>query len=107
MLAIAIVAVIVFSAPALLAQSAQPADTVVVFEAGSLAGPIAAAAAGFTARTGIAVKTESGGSLAQARKLTVEHRIPDVIALADANVIPALLIPRYAAWYGFRLIGDL
>ncbi len=81
------------------AQSAPSADTVLIFEAGSLAGPIAAAAAGFTARTGIPVKTESGGSLAQARKLTVEHRIPDVIALADANVIPALLIPRYASWY--------
>jgi molybdate/tungstate transport system substrate-binding protein len=72
---------------------------VLIFEAGSLAGPIAAAAAAFTALTGIPVQTESGGSLAQARKLTVEQRIPDVIALADANVIPALLIPRYAGWY--------
>lgn len=92
-------AAILIVAPALTAQSAGVPDTLLIFEAGSLAGPIAAAATGFTARTGIAVKTESGGSLAQARKLTVEHRIPDVIALADANVIPALLIPRHARWY--------
>jgi molybdate/tungstate transport system substrate-binding protein len=104
-IAFSLACAILFRAPALSAQAAQsvqaaqPTDTVLIFEAGSLAGPIAAAAAGFTARTGIAVKTESGGSLAQARKLTVEHRIPDVIALADADVIPALLIPRYAAWY--------
>jgi molybdate/tungstate transport system substrate-binding protein len=95
----AALAAILCSVPELPAQAALPADTVLIFEAGSLAGPIAAAAAGFTARTGIPVKTESGGSLAQARKLTVEHRIPDVVALADANVIPALLIPRYASWY--------
>ena len=98
-IAFAIASAALVHAPSLPGQSARPADTVLVFEAGSLAGPIAAAAAGFTARTGIAVKTESGGSLAQARKLTVEQRIPDVIALADANVIPALLIPRYATWY--------
>jgi molybdate/tungstate transport system substrate-binding protein len=95
----ALAAAILIGAPALTAQSAGVPDTLLIFEAGSLAGPIAAAAAGFTARTGIAVKSESGGSLAQARKLSVEHRVPDVIALADANVIPALLIPRHARWY--------
>ncbi len=85
--------------PALVAQSAGAADTLLIFEAGSLAGPIAAAAAGFTARTGIVVRSESGGSLAQARKITEQHRVPDVIALADAMLIPELLIPRYASWY--------
>jgi molybdate/tungstate transport system substrate-binding protein len=81
------------------ARSSAPPDTVVIFEAGSLVSPIGSVAAGFTARTGIAVRTESGGSLAQARKLTVDHRIPDILALADAEVIPRLVIPRYASWY--------
>ncbi len=98
-LAFAGFAAMLLCATGLPAQTTAPRDTVLIFEAGSLAGPIAAAAAGFTARTGIPVRTESGGSLAQARKITVEHRVPDVIALADANVIPALLIPRYANWY--------
>jgi molybdate/tungstate transport system substrate-binding protein len=93
------VAVTLVRTPALAAQSAGAADTLLIFEAGSLAEPIAAAAAGFTARTGIVVRSESGGSLAQARKITVEHRAPDVIALADAQLIPELLIPRYASWY--------
>ena len=85
--------------PSLAAQGSAPPDTIVIFEAGSLVSPIGAVAAGFTARTGIAVRSESGGSLAQARKLTVEHRIPDILALADAEVIPQLLIPTYTGWY--------
>ena len=92
------VAVLLITRP-LAAQKSAPADTVVIFEAGSLVSPIGAVAADFTARTGIAVRTESGGSLAQARKLTVEHHAPDIVALADADVIPQLLIPRFASWY--------
>ena len=98
-LAVAMLAAVLLLADALAAQSAGPADTVVIFEAGSLVAPIGAVAAGFTARTGIAVRTESGGSLDQARKLTIHDRIPDIIALADADLIPPLLIPRYARWY--------
>jgi molybdate/tungstate transport system substrate-binding protein len=86
--------------PALLsAQGGASADTVIIFEAGSLAGPIDAVAAGFTERTGIPVRTESGGSLEQVRKITVHGRTPDIIALADANIIPQLLVPAHARWY--------
>jgi molybdate/tungstate transport system substrate-binding protein len=83
----------------LVAQTTVGADTIIIFEAGSLVGPVGAVAAGFTEREGIHVRTESGGSLEQVRKLTVHGRIPDIIALADADVIPQLLVPAHARWY--------
>ncbi|MGH7626239.1 MAG: extracellular solute-binding protein [Gemmatimonadaceae bacterium] len=81
------------------AQCSATGDTILVFEAGSLSAPVGAAAALFTARTSVPVRAESGGSVAQARKLTVSHRIPDLIALADDAIIPRVLMPAYARWY--------
>lgn len=81
------------------AQCRATGDSILVFEAGSLSAAVGAAAATFTARTGVPVRAETGGSLAQARKLTVNHRIPDLIALADDAIIPRLLMPTYARWY--------
>jgi molybdate/tungstate transport system substrate-binding protein len=34
-----------------------------------------------------------------ARKLTELGKIPDVLGVADYNLIPALLIPRFTTWY--------
>jgi molybdate/tungstate transport system substrate-binding protein len=34
-----------------------------------------------------------------ARKLTELGKIPDVLGVADYNVIPALLVPRFTTWY--------
>ena len=42
---------------------------------------------------------ESSGSLEAARKLTELDKIPDVLAVADYNVIDDLLRPKYATWY--------
>ncbi|HWG53443.1 MAG TPA: substrate-binding domain-containing protein [Gemmatimonadaceae bacterium] len=81
------------------AQCSATGDTILVFEAGSLSAPMGAAAALFTARTSVPVRAESGGSVAQARKLTVSQRIPDLIAVADDAIIPRLLMPAYARWY--------
>ena len=53
----------------------------------------------FAARTHAVIQRESGGSLEHARKITELHRIPDVIALADEEVFPQLLVPQYASWY--------
>ncbi|MFL5576699.1 MAG: extracellular solute-binding protein, partial [Gemmatimonadaceae bacterium] len=58
----------------------------------------------FAARKGregtrVAVEQESAGSLETARKLTELGRVPDVIALADAEVFPQLLVPSHVAWY--------
>ena len=71
----------------------------VVYAAGSLARPLRAALDSFTAITHIAVDLETSGSLETARKLTELGKIPDVIALADEEVFPQLLMPRFTSWY--------
>ena len=75
------------------------ADTLVIFIAASLTKPMQPALDSFTARTGIVIQRESGGSLEHARKVTELHRIPDLLLLADADVFPRLLSPRYTTWF--------
>jgi molybdate/tungstate transport system substrate-binding protein len=75
------------------------ADTLLIFIAASLTKPIQPMLDTFTARTGIVIERESGASLEHVRKITELHRIPDVLLLADADIIPRLLIPKYASWY--------
>ena len=53
----------------------------------------------FAARTGIHYQIEPGASLEIARRVTELGRRPDVIALADPEVFPKLLMPRYTTWY--------
>jgi molybdate/tungstate transport system substrate-binding protein len=79
----------------------QPAErgTIVAFNAGSLARPLRAALDTFARRTGVAVQQENAGSLETARKLTELGKIPDVIALADHEVFPQLLVPEHVSWY--------
>ena len=76
-------------------------DTLVVFNAGSLANPMRAALDTFAARQHVRVQQENAGSLETARKLTELHQIPDVIALADYEVFPNVLMrpPAYVSWY--------
>lgn len=72
----------------------------VVFNAGSLALGFKELLAEFAARhAGTIPNQESSGSLEAARKLTELGKIPDVIAVADYNVITKLLIPRFATDY--------
>lgn len=71
----------------------------IVFNAGSLARPLRAALDSFAAREGVAVQQENAGSLETARKLTDLGKIPDVIALADQEVFPQLLMPAHTSWY--------
>jgi molybdate/tungstate transport system substrate-binding protein len=71
----------------------------VVFTAGSLARPMRAALDSFAAREGVTYELESAGSLETARKLTELGKIPDVIALADEDVFPKVLMPAHATWY--------
>src|SRR5215204_3154522 len=81
------------------AAMASRADTVVVFTAASLAVPIRAALDSFARQTGAVVQQENGASLELARRITELGRVPDVIALADQEVFPQLLVPRAASWY--------
>lgn len=73
--------------------------TLTVLHAGSLARSLRAALDTFTARTSIPVATISSGSLEAARRVTELHDIPDVIALADEEVFPSLLMPRDVSGY--------
>ncbi len=75
------------------------ADVLVVYNAGSLARPIRAALDTFAAREGVRIEQESAGSLESARKLTELGKIPDVIALADAEVFPRFLMPTHVDGY--------
>ena len=71
----------------------------VVYNAGSLARPIRAALQEYARRESVVVEQESAGSLETARKITELGKVPDVIALADPEVFPALLIPAHVRWY--------
>lgn len=80
-------------------RAASEPDRLVVFAAGSLARPLRAALDTFAARTKTRIDLESAGSLETARKLTELGKIPDVMALADEEVFPQLLMPRFTTWY--------
>jgi molybdate/tungstate transport system substrate-binding protein len=75
------------------------ADTVVVFDAGTLALPIKAVFDSFATRSPAVLVQENAGSLETARKLIDLGRVPDVIALADYEIFPRLLVPQQTAWY--------
>jgi molybdate/tungstate transport system substrate-binding protein len=79
--------------------SGAPADTVVVFDAGTLALPIKAVFDSFAVRNPAVLVQENAGSLETARKLIDLGRVPDVIALADYAIFPRLLMPQQTAWY--------
>lgn len=78
----------------------EAATPLVVYNAGSLSRPFAELLRAFAERhPGVVPAQENSGSLEAARKLTELAKIPDVIAVADYNVIPALLMPTYTGWY--------
>jgi molybdate/tungstate transport system substrate-binding protein len=81
------------------AATAAHRDTVVVFAAASLSGTMKSALDTFARRTGAVVAEEHGASLELARRITELKRVPDVIALADQEVFPDLLMGRYTSWY--------
>ena len=89
----------VFTLAGCTGRAASEPDRLVVFAAGSLARPLRAALDTFAAQTNTRIDLESAGSLETARKLTELGKTPDVIALADEEVFPQLLMPRFTTWY--------
>jgi molybdate/tungstate transport system substrate-binding protein len=71
----------------------------VVYTAGSLARPMRAALDEFVVREHVSYQLENAGSLETARKLTELGKIPDIVALADQEVFPDLLMPGQTTWY--------
>lgn len=70
-----------------------------VFAAGSLARPMRAALDSFRTRSGTPYTLESAGSLELARRLTDLGKRADIVALADEEVFPRLLMPANGTWY--------
>src|SRR5690606_7788396 len=77
----------------------EPARTLTVFNAGSLARPMRAVLDTFARREQVTIAQENAGSLESARKLTELGKIPDIIALADADVFPQYLVPTHVGGY--------
>lgn len=91
--------VAVFACGACGGREAPTSRVIVVYNAGSLARPLRAALDSFAAPRGVEVQQENAGSLETARKLTELGRTPDVVALADDEVFPRLLMPKYVSWH--------
>src|SRR5262249_43515352 len=72
----------------------------IVFNAGSLAAPMGDLLRAFVRlHPGVEPEQESSGSLDAARKITELGKACDLLAVADYEVIPSLLVPQYAEWY--------
>lgn len=81
------------------ATGASADETLIVFNAGSLHLPLRRALDTLVAREHFVLAQEPAGSLETARKLTELDRIPDIVALADYEVFPNLLMPQQVTWY--------
>ncbi len=78
----------------------SPQGKLIIFNAGSLTAPVADLLREFARlRPGVEPEQESSGSLDAARKITELGKPCDVLAVADYEVIPSLLVPQYADWY--------
>jgi molybdate/tungstate transport system substrate-binding protein len=78
------------------ATSEQP---FVVYNAASLTRPMRAVLDSFVVRTGSRYVQESASSLELVRRLTELQSTPDVLALADPDLFPTLLEPRFTTWH--------
>ena len=96
----AVLATAVLAAVPVCSSSREAAgDLLVVYTAGSLSRPMRAALDSFALQTHVTYQLESAGSLETARKLTELKKIPDIVALADEDVFPKLLMPAHTTWY--------
>jgi molybdate/tungstate transport system substrate-binding protein len=87
-------------APSTALTQTPPEGPLVVFNAGSLAKPFNDLLQAFKRRhPEVEPAQENSGSLEAARKLTELGKIPDIIGVADYNVISKILIPEHAGWY--------
>lgn len=75
-----------------------PPAPITIFAAASLARPLRTLTTTFERGTRVASLVELGGSIEHARKLTELGRTPDVVILADDDVI-ASLMPAHVEWY--------
>jgi molybdate/tungstate transport system substrate-binding protein len=74
-------------------------DELLVFHAGSLGAPFRDAARAFREETGVNVVREAKGSVASTKKVTVQGRAADVLAVADFRLLRDRVVPRFGDWY--------
>jgi molybdate/tungstate transport system substrate-binding protein len=53
----------------------------------------------FAVRDTAIIQEEHGASIELARRITALGRVPDIVALADLEVFPELLMPAATSWY--------
>jgi molybdate/tungstate transport system substrate-binding protein len=75
-----------------------PTPPITLFAAASLARPLKVLEDSFRLRRKTLVRSELGGSMEHARKITELGRIPDVLMLVDDEVMAALM-PTHLDWY--------
>ena len=83
----------------LVAACVDPPADVAVAAAGSLARPVAAALDTLARRDGLVARTETAGSVELARRTADLGQPPDLLLVADAEVIAERLMPAHATWY--------
>lgn len=75
-------------------------NSLIVFNAGSLTAPMADLLREFARRhPGTVPQQESSGSLDAVRKITELEKPCDILAVADYEIIPSLMVPQHADWY--------
>jgi molybdate/tungstate transport system substrate-binding protein len=75
------------------------ADTILIFIAASLTKPLQPTLDAYAARTHTVILREAGATLEHVRKITELHQTPDLLLLADADVFPQFLVPKYSSWF--------
>jgi molybdate/tungstate transport system substrate-binding protein len=81
------------------AHTPENSGAIVVYNAAALARPMRAVLDSFQARTGVRYEQETAASLELARKVIELGGEPDVVALADPDLFPKLLEPRFSTWH--------
>jgi molybdate/tungstate transport system substrate-binding protein len=82
-----------------------PAEELVVFAAASLARPVEQALRAWRDSSGLAARVVLGGSLDLARRITELREEPDIVILADEEIMTSLVVPVHATWYA-RFAGN-
>ncbi len=80
-------------------SSADLADSMTIFHAGSLAPPFSEAEPQFEEEYGVDVTREAKGSVASTQKITQQGRSADVLGVSDFRLIRDRIVPGYGDWY--------
>lgn len=80
-------------------DASRAGPPLVVYNAASITRPMRAVLDSFVLRTHARYVQENASSLELVRRLTELQSTPDVLALADPDLFPTLLEPRFVTWH--------